>query len=400
MAKSGIAAAGLLLDRGARVLATDAKAVDGLPFPFRRQSAEVFDGHDLIVVSPGVPTDLPDLENARRRGVPVIGEVELAGYFLQGPVIGITGSNGKTTTTALTGHLLKNSGVPCQVGGNIGVPPTAMVPSSRAGQWNVLELSSFQLETVFAFRAHIGAALNVTPNHLNRHHTFENYAAAKSRLFLNQLPGDHRILNRDNTTTRSYEAIGQGSTVWFGEGAECRVRFDGAWIHLDGRPLAAAQDLQIRGRHNVENAMAAAAAAHLAGASTGAIAAAITTFKAVEHRLEYVATVRGVAFYNDSKATSVDATEKAVATFAGGLWLILGGQDKGAPYTPLRTALQEKARGVLLIGEAAPKIAADLSGAAPLFEAGTIEAAVRTAFEKAAPGDTVLLAPACASFDQ
>ncbi|MDX2153800.1 MAG: UDP-N-acetylmuramoyl-L-alanine--D-glutamate ligase [Bryobacteraceae bacterium] len=400
MAKSGMAAAELLRSRGADVLTTDAKPMEGQPFPFQRQSPEVFEGRDLIVVSPGVPADLPELEAARRRGVRVIGEVELAGYFLKGPIIGITGSNGKTTTTALTGHVLKDCGVACQVGGNIGVPPTAMVSTSREGQWNVLELSSFQLETVFEFRAHVAVALNVTPNHLNRHRTFENYAAAKSRLFLNQRQGDFRVLNRDNETTRSYESIGQGGTVWFGKSPECQVRFDGAQVIVDGRPLLAADQLQIRGGHNVENAMAAVAAARLAGAPLDGIAAALATFKAVEHRLEYVATIRGVSFYNDSKATSVDAAEKAVATFAGGLWLILGGQDKGAPYTPLRAALQQKARGVLLIGEATAKIANDLAGAAPLYEAGTLDAAVRVAFDKANPGDTVLLAPACASFDQ
>src|SRR5579863_8459883 len=222
MAKSGLASVELLVRQGAKVRATDIKAaadvqqrLEELRVPFQLQSPEVFDGADLIVLSPGVPVDLDPLEVARRRGAAVIGEVELASYFLQGPVVGITGSNGKTTTTALVGHILSESGIPAQVGGNIGTPVTAMIASSQAEQWNVIELSSFQLETICRFRAQVAVALNVTPDHLDRHHTFEKYAAAKARLFETQQAGDHAVLNADDPTCVHYAELTKGTACWF-----------------------------------------------------------------------------------------------------------------------------------------------------------------------------------------
>lgn len=401
MARSGIAACAVLRAHGADVLATDRKPMEGLDVPFAVQEPAVFAGRDLIVISPGVPADLPELEAARGRGAAVIGEVELAGFYLMGPVIGVTGSNGKTTTTALIGHVLSKCGIANQVGGNIGTAPAAMIEASREDQWNVLELSSFQLETVFTFHAHIGVALNVTPNHLNRHHTFDNYAAAKSRLFLNQTESDFAVLNAGDAVCREYASVGKGHAVWFSmQQREDGVWFDGTQVIAEGEAVIAARELPIRGLHNVENTMAAVAAARLAGARVGDIAAALRTFKAVEHRLEYVATVGGVDFYNDSKATSVDATAKALATFDRGVWLILGGEDKGAPYTPLARELRQKARAVLTIGAAAEKIQIDLAGVVPVIASGTLDNAVRKAFAQAQAGDTVLLAPACASFDQ
>ncbi len=407
IAKSGIASIELLLKTGARVRATDtdpkaAQAIRHLPVEFQLQTPAVFDDVDLIVVSPGVPADIPPLESARARGVPVIGEIELAAPFLKGEVIGITGANGKTTTTALTGHILAESGVPVQVGGNIGQPVTAMIDSSRDDQWNVLELSSFQLETIRSFRAHIAVALNVTPDHLDRHHTFENYAAAKGRLFETQQPGDFAVLNADDAACVRYAQSGPAQPLWF---SIIHPVSPGAWLEngsllLDGEELLPASDLPIRGLHNVENTLAAALAASQAGVSLPAIAAAIRTFRAVEHRLEYVRTVGGIDFYNDSKATNVDATLKALAAFSSGLWVILGGKDKGAPYEPLRLPLEQKARAVLLIGAAAPKIRTELAGAAPLVDCGTLDQAIAHAWQHAKPGDTVLLSPACASFDQ
>jgi UDP-N-acetylmuramoylalanine--D-glutamate ligase len=332
----------------------------------------------------------------------VIGEVELASYFLCGPVIGITGSNGKTTTTALAGHILQESGIPVQVGGNIGTPVTAMIDSSRPDQWNVLELSSFQLETIDQFRAQIAVALNVTPDHLDRHHSLENYAAAKGRLFETQQAGDWAVLNADDPVCTGYAAKTAATPVWFSSthpvSPGVSLREGELW--LDGERLMPSAELPIRGRHNVENTMAAAAACRLAGASLAQIAAAVRTFHAVEHRLEFVRNVSGVDFYNDSKATNVDATLKALDAFAGGLWVILGGKDKGSDYTVLRAPLSEKARAVMLIGAAAAKIREQIAGAAPLYDSKTLDAAVRDAYAQARPGDTVLLAPACASFDQ
>jgi UDP-N-acetylmuramoylalanine--D-glutamate ligase len=404
MEKSGLASIQVLWHHGALVRATDLKPQSAatLGVPFELQSDSAFENCDLIVISPGVPADLPPLEAARRRGVRVIGEVELAARFLKGRTIGITGSNGKTTTTALVGHILQDSGIAVQVGGNIGTPVTAMIESSRPDQWNVLELSSFQLETISEFHADVAVALNVTQNHLDRHHTFANYAAAKGRLFETQNAGSFAILNADDPTCVGYASITAASPLWF---SGTRAVTPGVWladgkILFDGEPLMDTGEIPIRGLHNIENTMAAAAAARLAGASLASIAAAVRTFKAVEHRLEFVRTLNGVDFYNDSKATSVDATLKALTAFSGGLWVILGGKDKGLDYTLLRAPLAAKAHAALLIGAAAAKIAEQLDGALPLERSETLENAVRFVHAHARPGDTVLLAPACASFDQ
>jgi UDP-N-acetylmuramoylalanine--D-glutamate ligase len=408
MKKSGVASAALLVREGARVRATDLKPLDALPgvaelgIPFAQQTPAVFEGADLIVLSPDVPADLAPLEEARRRGVPVIGEVELAAPFLKGRTIGITGSNGKTTTTSLIGHILREAGVTVQVGGNIGLAVTGMIDTSQDDGWNVLELSSFQLETIYEFRAHIALALNVTQNHLDRHHTFERYAAAKGRLFETQRTGDYAVLNADDAVCAAYAAGTAGTPVWFSSrrAVDPGATLQGEELVLDGKYLMNAGDIPIRGRHNVENVLAAAIAAARAGVSHEAIAAAVRTFHAVEHRLEFVRAVNGVAYYNDSKATSVDATRKAVDAFSGGLWVILGGKDKGLDFAALREPLAAKARAALLIGAAAAKIGEQLQGAVPLVRANTIEAAVQHAYAHGAAGDTVLLAPACASFDQ
>ncbi|HUI56757.1 MAG TPA: UDP-N-acetylmuramoyl-L-alanine--D-glutamate ligase [Bryobacteraceae bacterium] len=412
MKKSGMASAELLVRHGVRVRATDLKPLDELPearelldrlgIPFQQQTPEVFEHCDLIVLSPDVPADLPPLEDARRRGARVVGEVELAAPFLKGRTIGITGSNGKTTTTSLVGHILREAGVPAQVGGNIGTPVTAMIDSSRADGWNVLELSSFQLETITEFRAHIGLALNVTQNHLDRHHTFASYAAAKGRLFETMHSDDFAILNADDPVCENYATVTKARVEWFSgtrnvrPGASlCKDK-----LVLDGKLLMHAGDIPIRGRHNIENVLAASVAAARVGVARKAIAAAVRTFHAVEHRLEFVRKVSGIDFYNDSKATSVDATLKAIDAFSGGLWVILGGKDKGLDYSALRDPLTARAHAALLIGAAASKIAGQLEGAVPLVDSQTMEAAVAYAFAHGQQGDTVLLAPACASFDQ
>ncbi len=406
--RSGLAAAELLRSRGANVQILDEQppTADVL-----LQSEEnLFAGEpDLIVLSPGVPYDLPLIATARGRGIPVIGEVELAGLFLKGPVIGITGSNGKTTTTALTGHVLKECGIPCQLGGNIGTAVTSLVESSRDDQWNVLELSSFQLETISQFRAHIGACLNVTPDHLDRHHTFELYAAAKGRLFETQSTSDFAVLNHDDPVCRGYASQSKAQVTWFSLRAPppTGVWFTGEEILWNGEPFMTRPQIRLRGLHNVENVMCAAAIAHLAGAELSRIGPAVESFPGVEHRIEFVRTLNGVDYFNDSKATNVDATLKAIDAFPGGLWIILGGKDKGSDYTPLIEPLRERAKAALLIGApppypyaAAPLIKKTFGSAIPTLDCGTLAAAVTYAREHAEPGDTVLLAPACASFDQ
>jgi UDP-N-acetylmuramoylalanine--D-glutamate ligase len=366
------------------------------------QTEASFADAELIVLSPGVPADLAIFEDARRRGVRVIGDLELASWFLRGEIIGITGANGKTTTTALTGHILKQSGIPMQVGGNIGTPPASMVKTSRDGQWNVLELSSFQLETTDKFRAHIGAALNVTPDHLDRHGTLERYADAKGRLFSEQTTDDFKVLNADDPICTGYAGRGRATVVWFSSTREVSpgAFLSGGEIVLNGNSVMKTAEVPLRGMHNLENTMAAAAMASLAGVTHAQIRAAVMTFPGVEHRLEFVRRLNGVDWYNDSKATNVDATLKAIAAFSGGLWVILGGKDKNSDYSVLASPLREKAHGALLIGAAADKIDAQVQGAVPLFRSGTIETAVAEAYARAKSGDTVLLAPACASFDQ
>lgn len=421
LGRSGLSAAKFLAGRGAVVSATDSQTEAalgpvaatlsslGVELHLGGHEPDLFLRQDLVVVSPGVPWDLPPLVEARRRGVEVIGEVELAAPFLQGRVIGITGSNGKTTTTALTGHLLRGAGLPVQVGGNIGapLPPVIdMVATSTPDIWNVVELSSFQLESTRTFRAAIGVALNVTPDHLDRHFTFEQYAAAKGRLFATQEAGDYAILNAGDPVCVGYAAQTRATPVWFSRTVAVNLgtSVSGGWIvfRRDGAEtrLAEVAAVPIRGDHNLENSLAACAAAFLAGASPESIGQALPAFRAVEHRLEFVRRVGGVDYYNDSKATNVDATEKALLAFDGNLWPILGGKDKGGDFRPLRDLLHEKAKAVLLIGAGAPRIAEHLGDAVTLVNAGTIERALDYAAAHAASGDTVLLAPACASFDQ
>ncbi|MCC7154383.1 MAG: UDP-N-acetylmuramoyl-L-alanine--D-glutamate ligase [Bryobacterales bacterium] len=405
MAKSGIAVAHLLQSQGAEVIACDEKPASQLPelpVPLVPQTPEAFRAKDLIVISPGVPADLPVLEDVRRRGIPVFGDVEVASWFLKGRILGITGSNGKTTTTALTGHLLRECAVPCQVGGNIGMPLASLVESSRDEHWNVLELSSFQLETIGTFHAQIGVALNVTPDHLDRHGTLERYWAAKARLFENQKPEDFAVLNAEDPATARFAGVTPAQVHWFSAGGQVPR---GVWVAgdrlvADGEFIMPVSEVRLRGRHNLENVAAAAAAARLAGASLEGIRRGVATFPGVEHRIEFVRNLNGVEYYNDSKATNVDATLKAIDSFPGGIWIILGGKDKNSDYTVLRNPLKERARAALLIGAAASKIADQLGGVVPLEQCGTLAAAVTFAHSHARPGDTVLLAPACASFDQ
>lgn len=417
LARTGLVTALFSAGYGAKVTATDEKPEAeltevatklreaGVKVELGGHRPEIFAEQDLIVLSPGVPAKLPQLEEARAHGIPVWSEIELAWRLLRGKLIAITGSNGKTTTTSLVGHILKTANIPTLVGGNIGVPLLALVESSMDTTVTVAEISSFQLEAIEAFRPEIGVLLNLTPDHLDRHASFEDYAHAKMRMFENQLERDAAVLNADDPEiTRRMPA--RGHIYWFSrqkrvaEGAYLRegqilFRMDGTEVALGRR-----EDIPLRGEHNVENVLAACAAAFLAGADPAAIAHGVKSFQGVEHRLEFVAEVGGVNYYNDSKATNVDATLKAIEAFPGPLIVILGGKDKGSPYAPLREPLRERARLAIVIGAAAQKIASDLGDAVTLEEAGTMDRAVRIAHEHAKPGDTVLLAPACSSFDQ
>ena len=445
LGKSGMAAALFLRDKGARVTVSDARSAVALAgeiptlldagimveagghglLTFRRQ--------DLIVVSPGVPFDTPELKQVRAYGSlgpPIIGELELASRFLQGKVVAITGSNGKTTTTSLLGKIFADAGGPTLVGGNIGTPVIELVAESirlsrspgeetnagilRSAQndnrqvWSVLEVSSFQLETVVEFHPQIAVVLNITPDHLDRHGTFENYAAMKTRITERQGPGDFLVLNAEDKPTQMVAAKTKAQVYWF---SGRRPIKQGAFVHgesilfipRDGakaEPVMPVAEIPLKGAHNVENVLAAVCAARLGGVAAESIRASVGSFKAVAHRLEFVAALGGVEFYDDSKATNVDATKKALEAFAGGVRLILGGKDKNSDYTELSDLLRARCKVVYTIGSAAEKIERHLAGVVKIVQAGTLDVAVRKAADEAAAGDVVVLAPACSSFDQ
>ena len=413
LGRSGLAAVRFLLARGAIVAAADARlrsemaavaeALAHVPatLHFGGHPDSLLEQQELIVPSPGVPWDLPGLMRARQQGIAVCGELELAATALRGRVIGVTGTNGKTTTVSLIDHVLRSSGVPGKLAGNVGTPVLEIADDSKTEDWNVLELSSFQLEAAASFRCHIAAVLNVTPDHLDRHRDFNAYAAAKARILRNQRREDAAVLNAGDPQCRAMESSVRGSVVRFS--ASCSAGVDAC--AASGRILfrgtdVAESDLPIKGDHNTENALAAVAACSLAGLDAGSIGSALRTFQPVEHRMEFVATIDGVDYYNDSKATNVAAAVKACGTFRAGLWAILGGHDKGSDYAPLVQVLRDSAREALLIGEAAPLIRRQLEGVVPTYDAVTLRAAIDHAAAHAQAGDTVLLAPACASFDQ
>jgi UDP-N-acetylmuramoylalanine--D-glutamate ligase len=420
LGKSGKSAALFLRALGAQVTVSDSRSAEALAgeipalldagimvetgghglLTFRRQ--------DLIVVSPGVPYDTPELKQVRAFGLPIIGELELASRFLQGQIVAITGSNGKTTTTSLLGKIFADAGVPTLVGGNIGTPVIDLIAQSTPQTTSVLEVSSFQLETVVEFRPHIAVVLNITQDHLDRHGTFENYAAMKARITAQQTAEDFFVLNAEDKPTQMLAARTKAQVFWF---SGRRAIKQGAFVHGESivflpregakpEPVMPLAEIPLKGAHNVENVLAAVCAARLGGVSAESIRASVASFKAVEHRLEFVATVRGVAFYNDSKATNVDATKKALEAFPGGVHLILGGKDKNSDYTELADLVRARVKTVYTIGSAAEKIERHLAGVVKIVSAGTLDAAVRQAAQSAVPGDVVLLAPACASFDQ
>ena len=420
LGKSGLAAAMFLRHRGAHVTVSDVRSAEALAkdipalldegimvetgghglLTFRRQ--------DLIVVSPGVPLDTPELAQVRSFGLPVIGELELAARFLKGKIVAITGSNGKTTTTALLGEILKQAGLPTLVGGNIGVPVVALIDQSKDETWSVLEVSSFQLESTQQFHPSIAVILNITPDHLDRHGSFGNYARAKERIFAAQNELDFVVLNADNARAAESASRSVAKVYWFS--IEHPVA-QGAWLEEGSvvyRPAADAatehvmplSGIPLKGAHNVENVLAAVVAGRLAGAPAESIRRAIEAFQAVEHRLEFVAAINGVEFFNDSKATNVDATAKAVAAFQSGIHLILGGKDKSSDYTQLSQLLRARVRAVYTIGSAAAKIESQLRGVVSIHSCETLDNAVNAAASAARPGDVVLLAPACSSFDQ
>jgi UDP-N-acetylmuramoylalanine--D-glutamate ligase len=432
MAKSGLAAARLCLREGARVTLTDQRteaqlraaiapldfeAVAGARRTLGGHDLADFEGADLVVISPGAPMALPEIQAARRRGVPVWGEIELGWRFLPPglPLVGITGTNGKSTTTALTGALM-GAHRATFTGGNLGTPLCELVLSGDRVEAVVLELSSFQLEGIDRFRAPVAALLNVTPDHLDRYPGLDAYAAAKGRLFATQQPGDAAVANARDERAMALCGASRGTRLTFGFGPasddaarspEGEPGSSGAPITVQrrgaGRESYLLRNVALRGRHNRENAMAAILCARLAGTPPAAVQAGLDAFPGLPHRLERVAVGRGVEWINDSKATNVDSTSVGLAAFPAGqprVLLIMGGRGKGSSYAPLRPLFAGRVKALLTIGEDAPAVERELAGLAPTEACQDLAGATRRAADLAQAGDVVLLSPACASYDQ
>jgi UDP-N-acetylmuramoylalanine--D-glutamate ligase len=417
LARTGVATALFCAARGARVTATDSRGeteIGDAPAKVREAGVKVelgshnentFLQQDLIIPSPGVPADSPLLQGARAKGVTIWSEIELAYRFRQGKLVGITGSNGKTTTTSLVEHILRTASFPTILAGNIGTPLISCVERMTHDTVTIVELSSFQLELIQDFRTDISVFLNLTPDHLDRHHTMEVYSKAKARIFENQAEEDFAVLNADDPATTPLVPT-RPHVYWFSRMQRAAqgafLRGDDLVFRDEGKEevVLKREEVRLPGAHNLENVLAAIAASRIAGVSARAVAEGVRSFAGVEHRLEFVAEVNGVRYFNDSKATNVDATLKALDSFPGRILVILGGKDKGGDYTALQATLRERAILALLIGAAADKIGNQIDGSVAIENAGTLERAVETGSQAARAGDIVLLAPACASFDQ
>ncbi|HZH89423.1 MAG TPA: UDP-N-acetylmuramoyl-L-alanine--D-glutamate ligase [Pyrinomonadaceae bacterium] len=421
-ARSGIAAARFLAARGATVALNDRKAVEEWTEEARALKSEgvgliagdvpmwLMDQVELVVTSPGVPPKNIPVRYMERAGAEVIGEVELAARFLRGRIVAITGTNGKTTTTALVAELLRGAGLQhVAVGGNIGTPLVSLVDASHADGWTVAEVSSYQLETIVDFHPAVAVVLNLMPDHMDRYETLTDYGAAKHRIFRNQTAEDLAVLNADDPIVASWAKGLRAHVALFSVERELE---EGLFLR-DGRELVSRsgkaervlmtrEEMQLRGLHNVQNVLAALACGLACGASPDSMRETVRNFRPVEHRLERIAEIGGVEFYNDSKATNVDAALKALEAFAehaGRIVLILGGRGKNAPYAPLAPLVERKCRALVVLGEDAERIESELKAHAPVIRAEDMAQAVRRAAEVARAGDVVLLAPACASWD-
>jgi UDP-N-acetylmuramoylalanine--D-glutamate ligase len=418
LARSGVAAARLCRAAGASVVAIDAKPVDrlgpdaralaaaGVTFLAEREAARAMRSADLVVLSPGVPLDAPVAAAARAAGVPVIGELELGWRAMEADTIAITGTNGKTTTTALTGALLARQPRPVLVAGNIGTPLAAHALAVPPDGLVVTEVSSFQLETIADFHPRVAAVLNVTPDHLDRHGTLAAYTEAKARIFMNQGPADCAVLNADDEGARRLGARAAGETVWFSRlrRLDHGVFVRDGWIvtKLNGHveEIAPVSEIPLRGRHNVENVLAAVACALWTGMAPAEIRRGVAQFRAVAHRIEFIRDLRGVAYYNDSKATNVVSTIKALESFSEPLVLIAGGKGKGQDFRPLAAAARGRVVHAVVTGEDGTTIGQALAEAGiPVRTCATFAQAVAASRDLASPGQVVLLSPACASFD-
>ncbi len=416
LALSGVAAANRLQQMGARVFVTDTKGprelaaaigqlAPGIQVETGGHSEQTFADAALIVVSPGVPLAIRPLREARQRGAHVIGEVELGYQLCPGRYIAVTGTNGKSTTTALIGEMLRRAGQAAAVCGNIGTPLTALAAKDPAARTFVVEMSSFQLEGIERFRAHVAVLLNISPDHLDRYAGIEAYARAKARIFMNQTQEDFAVVNRDDPwcTVLTKELRARDVPISLLRKVDGGVYLAGdrlvSSIGDRAEELAAVPEMGIQGVHNIENAMAAAAAALVFGCGLDAVRSALREFRGLPHRMESVGQVRGVRFINDSKGTNIGAVIRSLQSLDKPIHLIAGGRSKGTGYHPLRELMVERVKTLVLIGEAASEMEADLHGTTEIRRADTLEEAVATAYGRAGRGEFVLLSPGCASFD-
>ncbi len=419
-ARSGLAVTGLLRSRGATLFVSDSApaatmeaaesllAQFGIAREFGANSSRVLEA-DLIVVSPGIPSSIPVLREAAARGIRVVSELEVASWCAPGPIVAVTGTNGKTTTTTLIGRMLEDARLRPAVAGNIGTAFSEVVGTMQEGQPAVLEVSSFQLDYIDTFRPRVAMILNITPDHLDRYnHSLAEYVASKCRVFRNQGAGDVLIVNTDDPLTREAVTGRVHPDVRLLTFSRGTTTSDGAWIQDDTLvtsvrgevcPVIALQEISIRGLHNHYNAMAATLAAQVMGVSAGSIRTTLQNFRGVEHRLEVVREKDGILYINDSKATNVDSVWYALQSFDRPLVVLLGGRDKGNDYTRLEELVRKNVRAIVAIGESADKVEAAFRRLVPVTSAGSMEDAVQRAREAARPGDVVLLSPACASFD-
>jgi len=417
MARSGVACAKLLKKLGAEVFVSDTKGKEllsdrinqleelDIDFETGTHSPKIINDTDFIVVSPGIPPDIPVLKQAEDLGIPIFSEIEVAYWLTDAKIVGTTGSNGKTTSVTLLGEILKEDKMECQVGGNIGVPFSGIVEKISSDGIIVLELSSFQLERIEEFRPHIAVVLNITPDHLDRHPDMKSYVEAKLRIVENQTEDDFAVLNADNEESFKFTTYGKSRKIFFSTNKELE---QGAFIR-EGKLISRwngeeteiieVDEIGIKGPHNLSNASAVCAICSILGVSPESMRKTLKNFTGVEHRLERVATISGVSFVNDSKATNVDSVWYALQSVTPPIILIAGGKDKGGDFTRLKELVQSNVKALILIGEAKEKIETALGDLVPTFHSDSLEVAVELSFRKASPEDTVLLSPGCASFD-
>ena len=415
LGRTGEALCDFLLDHGAQVKVSENKTLrehsravrdwqkKGVQFEMGGHKTESFLEADFIVPSPGVPW-LPELEAAQNQGIPIVSEIELAYLFLQGHIVGITGTNGKSTTATLTHKILKDAGLHAFLAGNIGTPLISFVEHSRDDHIYVTEVSSFQLKHIEHFKASISVFLNISPDHLDWHSSFDDYYQSKKNLLATQQENDTAVLNRDDPLIWAWKEEGKAQVYSFSRKTEvekgCFIQGD--WIILKDKGeerLIKTSDIPLFGIHNLENVMAAALVSHILGVPLPRIRESVESFQGLEHRLEKITAIKGIDFYNDSKATNVDAALKSIQSFERKIVLILGGRDKGGDFKKLKVQVAEKAKHVLLIGEAEEKIRNALEGSVTMTPVSSLKEAVRAGYALAEAGEVVLLAPACTSFD-